>query len=496
MAFSVPKPGPGSPKPKEKALRDTNDRTLTAARKAKLISLQKREEMKDVLVKKFVERVNADGTSAEKRKENEGIIDAEVGNFLGTGAITEQNLKRLEKKIHNKTGTQEGDAVSVSNYSVAQSLQSQRSVGSASAAANMKRDWRLLDDYAVLLSQQDASNHKNKQKTAQRKLYEDLTAQIDAAKSKDDYKKQEDKKYFDESLKELEIWRVAEADKLAEVKRKNMIEKSMRDEQLAMEKRIKEDERLLKEKQEKDIVARIQRELVEEQVKQQKKIEDQKKHMEVVFKENQENRAKKDAELKAQADYDLKQMKEYQALLEKQEKARLAEKEARAGRQKELMDRMKDTVMAQAQAKGQEDDIRAAKQKEEADLRALEIAVNKQQKLEAMRAETRDYLLKQIAVKNDMKQQSLELKKMQAGVLDEDLKNYQSQEQKKVKALKLKAFEHQKELQAQIREKEARPKDVAMSAEEEKMNRDLLDHVCKELARSSVDGMSPVSGKH
>ena len=81
----------------------------------------------------------------------------------------------------------------------------------------------------------------------------------------------------------------------------------------------------------------------------------------------------------------------------------------------------------------------------------------------------------------------------QAGVLDEDRKQYEDAEAKKVRALKLKAFEHQKELQKQILEKEARPKDVAMSAEEEKMNKDLLDHVCKELekSRSAVAGQSP-----
>ncbi|CAD7926755.1 unnamed protein product [Amoebophrya sp. A120] len=497
MAFSVPKPGPGSPKAAERMLRDANDKTLTPARRAKLISLQKREEMKDVLIKKFTERVNGDGVSADKKKANEAAIEAEVGNFLGTGAITEQNLKRLEKKIHSKTGTLEGDNVSVSNYSVAQSLQSHRSMGSAAIGANLKRDWKLLDEYAVMLHEQDAQKFKNKQKSVQEKLYRDLTAQIDAAKNKDDYKKAEDKKYFEEGLKELELWRVAEAEKLAEQKRKNMIEKQMRDEQIQMNIKVQEDEKAAKEKQEKELVVRIQRELEEEAKKQAKKIEQNKANMAKVFKENQENKAKKEAELKEQADADMKQMKEYAKLLERQEAARKEEQQARADRQKSLMDKMKNTVMAQAAAKGQEDEIRAAKQKEEADLRALEMAVNKQMKLEAMRAETRDYLLKQMQIKNERKQQSLELKKLQAGVLDEDRAQYEAQEAKKVQALKLKAYEHQKELQKQILEKEARPKDVAMSAEEEKMNKDLLDHVCTELekARSAVGGMSPTSAK-
>lgn len=147
MAFSVPKPGGMSPRAKERELREANEKTLTPARRAKLISLQKREEMKDVLVKKFTERcfrlshcrnglvsgnlaprrirififktkrmftlkflyelcfrVNDGSIPASQKAANAEMIDAEVSNFLGTGAITEQNLKRLEKKIHSKTG--------------------------------------------------------------------------------------------------------------------------------------------------------------------------------------------------------------------------------------------------------------------------------------------------------------------------------------------------------------------------------------------------------
>ena len=106
-------------------------------------------------------------------------------------------------------------------------------------------------------------------------------------------------------------------------------------------------------------------------------------------------------------------MKEYNKVLDAQEKLRQEEKERRVARQKQLMEKMKETVLAQQEAKGQEDEIRAARQKEEADLRALEIAVNKQEKLEAMRSETRDYLLKQMQDKTDKRQQALELKKLQ-----------------------------------------------------------------------------------
>ena len=194
--------------------------------------------------------------------------------------------------------------------------------------------------------------------------------------------------------------------------------------------------------------------------------------------------------------------------------------------------------MAQAEAKGQEDEIRALKQKEEADLRAvggrrdvtvsifkvqpqpflldrsvdneffalaqnssrphiasppkkcrplppqLEATVNKQEQLSRLRHDTRDYLLKQMQDKADRKAQALELKKLQASVLVEDTRNYDETESKKVKAKKLRNFEHQKELQAQIREKEGRTLNIAMSQAEEAINKDLLQHVFVELEKA------------
>merc|ERR1711861_72970 len=119
------------------------------------------------------------------------------------------------------------------------------------------------------------------------------------------------------------------------------------------------------------------------------------------------------------------------------------------------MDRMQATVGAQAAAKGAEDEIRAAKQKEEADIRTLELEVNKQRKLKQMREENRDYLLKQMQAKADKKTQALELKKMQAQILVEDTKQYEEVEKKKQEDKKLRSYEAKLELQQQIQMKQA-----------------------------------------
>jgi len=228
-------------------------------------------------------------------------------------------------------------------------------------------------------------------------------------------------------------------------------------------------------------VQKIQKEIVVEEQKKLKKIAAQKAHMAEVFKENTENRERAQKDAAAQVAADIKTMKQQNKLMEEQDKAKAAEKEARMARQKALMERMKKTVMAQAQAKGQEDEIRAAKQKEEADLRAMENALIKQTKLKELRCDIRDYQLTQIAIKSENKQSALELKKLQANVLKNDSAQYTATEAKKVLTKKLRNYEHQKELQKQILAKEQRVKNVEMSAAEESINRSLLDHVSRAL---------------
>lgn len=74
------------------------------------MALKKREEMKDVLVKKLKERTTAAGISENKAGE---VVEKNVDKFLEEAAITENNLKRLEKNVAKESGAEEiFDAVS------------------------------------------------------------------------------------------------------------------------------------------------------------------------------------------------------------------------------------------------------------------------------------------------------------------------------------------------------------------------------------------------
>ena len=65
---------------------------LSQKRRDKLIALQQKEQLKSLLVSKFVEKYG-------KIKGNKEFIAREVNALLKSGKITETNLKSLEDKI-------------------------------------------------------------------------------------------------------------------------------------------------------------------------------------------------------------------------------------------------------------------------------------------------------------------------------------------------------------------------------------------------------------
>merc|ERR1711907_240298 len=204
----------------------------------------------------------------------------------------------------------------------------------------------------------------------------------------------------------------------------------------------------------------------------------QKAAMKKVFQENLEENAEKEEARMRQQELDMEAMKEYNRILDQQEEMRAQELQARMDKQKALMEKMKENVQKQ----GDEDARRAAKQKEEADARAIEMERNKAAKLKEMRHDTQKFLFKQMAEKDEKKEQALELKRLQASILEADTQEYMQMEKQKASDRRVRNIEHRIELEDQIAD---RAKEVvrkyAMSGAEVKMNRQLLDLVDKTL---------------
>merc|ERR1711924_102669 len=147
---------------------------------------------------------------------------------------------------------------------------------------------------------------------------------------------------------------------------------------------------------------------------------------------------------------------------------RAQELQARMDKQKALMEKMKENVQKQ--------------QKEEADKRAIDMERNKEAKLKEMRHETQSFLFKQMFEKDEKKEQALELKRLQASILEADTQEYMQMEKQKSHDRRAKNIEHRFLLEEQIadRAREVARK-YAMSGAEVKMNRQLLDLVDKTL---------------
>merc|ERR1711985_134410 len=183
-----------------------------------------------------------------------------------------------------------------------------------------------------------------------------------------------------------------------------------------------------------------------------------------------------------QQELDMEAMKEYNRILDQQEEMRAQELQARMDKQKALMEKMKENVQKQQAKKGDEDARRAAKQKEEADARAIEMERNKEAKLKEMRHDTQKFLFKQMAEKDEKKEQALELKRLQAGILEADTQEYMQMEKQKAHDRRVRNVEHRVLLEEQIAERAKDPaRKYAMSGAEMKMNRQLLDLVDKTL---------------
>merc|ERR1719482_405736 len=196
-----------------------------------------------------------------------------------------------------------------------------------------------------------------------------------------------------------------------------------------------------------------------------------------------EERAIKEEQKMKQQEMEIEGMREYNRILDEQEAQRAAALESRISRQKELMEKMKENVIKQQAAKGDEDARRAARQKEEADARAVEMERNKEQKLRQMRLETQDFLFAQMEEKEARKHQAMQLKSLQARILDEDTKEYMEMEKYRAVERRRQNLEHRLELDEQIKRKNQDTKEFkyCMSGNEVSMTKQLLEVVEKTL---------------
>jgi len=468
----------------------SNSSRLSDGRRQKLINLKKREDLKDALTEKFKGRF---GNGARQRGDDEvsvasTCIRGEVGHFAEYADVTEANLGRLERRIHRRAlqkpapADDAGSGVSAySGMSRSRSVASRTGESIMGTQAGRVYDWARLDEYASYLHEQDAARQKQGVSALQRKLRKDLDLQCQEKSAKTDEHGEEDRRYHNNLMVELERWKQTEQSRAEELRQKLMREKKDRDEQLQYEHQLKDEATNKKKDEEAALVDKIVVEMEAEQIRFEKKKVETKKSMRKVFLENQADQQKRAAQLVEQQERDADAMREYNRILDEQEEQRAEELADRMGRQKALMEKLQANVQQQAAAAGDNDAMRARLQQEEMDKHYAEAERVKQSRLKQLRLETQAYLFKQMAEKDGRKNEDKDLQNIQAQILERDTEEYNEIEREKLVTKKIRNFEHRKEIEGQMMQN-GRRSVPEMSEAEVKINRQLLQLVDRTLS--------------
>lgn len=428
------------------------------------------------------------GRGAEKEFDEMSVasetIRREVDKFARTADVTEANLMRLERRLQSRAkGKVPDDLASVKSISQYSTMSRARSTTSL-AGRNMVGaptsqkvyDWTRLDEYASYIHEQDALRQKVGVHALQRKLKMDLDAQVNAKLQKRDEAIEEEKRYHENSMMELERWKQQEQAREEEKHLKIMREKKQRDEQLEYERKLKTEEEQKKKDDEAALVEKIVSEMEHEQRRFEKKKEQTKKSMRKVFEENMEDQRKRDIAKKEATEREAELMKEYNRIMDEQEEQRAEELAQRLERQSELMKKLQANMDNIKKGAGDNDAQRAKAQADEQDRHFFEAEAVKQNRLKQMKLENQAYLLKQMEEKDSRKNEDKYLQHIQAMILERDSEEYNSIEEQKVKDRRIRNLEHRKDIERQVEWKQ-RQSVPAMSDIEMAINRPLLNLV-------------------
>merc|ERR1712176_1068210 len=215
--------------------------------------------------------------------------------------------------------------------------------------------------------------------------------------------------------------------------------------------------KLLREKQDRDEQLNFER----------KKKEQTKKQMRKVFEENNADQARRAQDKKDQMEREAAALKEYARVLDEQEEQRTAEMNARLQRQNELMAKLQANVDGIKKGAGDNDAARANAQQDEMDRHFFEAEKVKQNRLQQMRLENQAYLLKQMDEKDARKED------------ERDLQNIQVEKDKVINRRK-RLMEHSNDIKKQMIHKLAQSHPTMTEAEMQ-MNKPLLQLVHRTL---------------
>ena len=479
---------------------------MTDERKEKLLNLQKREQLKGMLVNKFKSKYG-----------NLPSINQHVTDFLKGQQLTEESLKLLDKAIQKEAGNKpqskkptksvksekqeappkkDPETESMKSYASSKvndkapaikkespqkrdddemSVSSKSSVSKASV--NENDEWAAIVKFNTDLHLEEMREEAERTKKQKEIMKQELDKQLQEKKEIMSMNKTEEQSYNALNSKYISFLDDKEAKKQKELHDKMLEQKKIRDDQLKQEHRRKKNMQKEESSKDQELVARLKKELEEEKQIALTKKKLEREHMTKMMEEN--NMAKKKAEEEAlrEKDDDKQAQEEYTKMLDLQEQDRLNQLKSREKRTQNIMSCMAGKVLQEKDKKMQEEEERIKqfermkKEKEFKDEQA------KARRANTMKKKMCDELAKQVEEKKKRSEFENKMNKDQAGMWKKDVEDYFEEEKKVSDKIKSINREHQSILVQQIEENKRRAMADKMNINEFLLNKKLLEQI-------------------
>ena len=430
---------------------------LDERRRQKLLSLKKREDMKQSMAAKL---------SSQQRHTN-AVAKASPEQTV-TKVIVADILERTEG-VTSSAAEQPAGRAALSA--------SPANLPASEKGSEDAYDWARIDEYAGYMATAEAERKRRHEHKEQQRLSSVLSAQISALESRRAKEKAEELAYSKIIEKESAEWSLYEQHVAEERKERAEKERRDRDDQMAAAAARRASEAAQRAEEERATLDRVAKELAEEKRRMLAKKSARKHIMAKIIEENEQEKAQKRAAENARLERDNELIHEYNALLAANQAKRDADNAARFNRQKNLMEKMQQTVQAQHAARSDEDNQRALQQAQEKEDRAREIDSVKSQKKQELLGNCLAVLEKQLEEKEEAKRRANEIKALHAKILAEDSQDFLIQQQRKDQLRKTQLANHRQALEDQIAQKRAikeAEKTLKMNPQEKLINRELV----------------------
>lgn len=486
----------------------------SSAHREKLLRIKQREDLKGLLVNKFLSKYG-------KNRKRE-FIEREVEKAMQAFPLTEDNLRRLDENIQAGTsvGTSRhpltvtgsiisgisvktGDSIkqspsnvgprsvtSLSYMSGASKLASEHVESDRQSVASMnsrvssvmlppnKDEWAVILDYNQAIYREEERLRQERLHQQKEAMKRELDKQLIQKSSIKNEEKQEEVDYIKVQSQNLQMLNQREDYRNQLYKEKVLQEKLSRDKQLKEQRRL----RRLKEKQDKNMDAAIINRLKEEHYAELETLQN-KKYEEMMIRkrmldENEEVKRAQAEKLRQEKEEDIRLQEAYAKMLDKQEQDRVNELKKREDMQQKFMNRMADTVLKEQHLKNREEDLLLLRHYEDKLHHDMEEDERARIREGQTKLEMRNFLEQQIQEKNSNKRREKAQHDQQAVVWKKESDEYFSIESEE-KAKRLNLYkQHAEELKEQMGEKK-RAQEAKMNVIERAYNKQLLKDILK-----------------